>query len=119
MLLAELFGTLFTYFFNSGASLIISNLREIDNPPGGLSFTWDPLFIADCPSLHYMIKATEGCGSCPMSVSDNTATCSNVRRGKMCTLSVFVNLCSDQIRSDVNTVSTGRRVHVHGYLTCT
>ena len=98
--------------FNSGDSLSLNPLHQRDSRRGELSFTWEPLIIMDCPSLRYNITASEGCGACPNSVLDNGITCTNVQRGKSCTLSVFVNLCSDLIRSDPITVSTGKGVYL-------
>lgn len=93
--------------FNSGGSLTLDHLRQRESPLGELSFTWEPLIITDCPSLRYNITASEDCGVCPKSVLDNVVTCTGIQRGKSCNLSVFVNLCSDLIRSDPITISTG------------
>jgi hypothetical protein len=104
--------------FYSGVSLSLNPLHQIDSPQGKLSFAWEPLIITECPSLRYNIVATEGCGVCPTSrsASENFITCTNVQRGKSCTFSVFVNLCSDVIRSDAITVSTGKD-YMHMYST--
>ena len=98
--------------FNSGDSLTLNPLHQRDSPRRELSFTWEPLIVTDCPSLRYNITASEGCGACPNSVLDNVANCTSVQRGKSCTLSVFVNLCSNLIRSDPITVSTGKGAYL-------
>lgn len=108
----------FKFFCFLGDPLSINHLRQTTSPPGVLSFTWDPLSITDCPSLHYNIITTaESCGSCPTSVSSNTtATCINVQRGRNCTISVSVDLCGNQIKSNSITVSTGNtRNSSHSY----
>ena len=71
-----------------------------------LAFSWDPVNVTNCSSIDYIITATGGCGTCPQSVSENNARCTNVVAGRNCTFSVLADACGIQYRSKPITLIT-------------
>lgn len=83
----------------------ITNLNETYHRESKeIDFSWSPLNVTDCPSVFYIINATEECGNCPRNVSINVATCTGAKEGKTCTLSVHAVFCYDQTKDNITTV---------------
>ena len=73
------------------------NLHLASASPQLLMFNWDhPL--SNCYTYEYGVEATN-CGVCPNATLSTTCTCTNINiNDDMCTFSVFITACGDNLR---------------------
>ena len=94
--------------FHSGNSQAPANVHYVVNysHTRELNFFWDPVSVANCPSVEYIIDASEGCGECPLSTFENMVKCINFKEQKLCTFSVLTEVCGIITQSEALNVSS-------------